>query len=274
MAGYLELDDQETGILLVTSRKHKEWAALSLMARQLSCDAFAPGKVYQFAGLQGDTTGVRAHNLRQQLLGLAARGPKPALDLLSGGYYSEAFSLIRTVIEAWGRAVYVRLRPYEYHRWYLPGEPVLADADPIVPPLKEAPSFTGEVVQIVANEGENACRRIMEEAGLRYRMLSDIAHPSGEAIDQTWDEDGATLRFGPEYNRNLCNHGLNHLTFAQLALLRETSLLGEHSSDWRGAASVLDERWQPARESFKPLLEARRRLVQERQRAAQKKRLA
>lgn len=274
MAGYLELDDQETGILLATSRNHKESAALSLMVLQLSCYAFAPGKVYAFAGQTGDSTGVRAHNLRQQLLSLAARGPKPALDLLFAGYYSEAFSLIRTVIEAWGRAVYVRLRPYEYQRWYVPTEPLLSDADTVALVVKEAPSFNGEVAQVVAKEGERACQRIMDEAGLRYRMLSDVAHPSGEAIYQTWDEDGKTLRLGPEYNRILCDHGLNHLRFAQLALLRETSLLGARSTDWRGAVSLLDEKWQPARDSIKPLLEARRRLVQERQRAAQARRPA
>lgn len=169
--------------------------------------------------------GDAAAGLHAQLVLLAARGMKPTLDLLLGSYYAEAFALERSMLEGWARAVYVRLRPHEYERWYHPFDP-----EPTVVPVRE-PRWD-EVRTAIDEAGSEADRKIHAHAQLRWNFLNLGAHPSGDALVQAYADDGNTLRFLPESDQALLMHGLGHGIFVQSLLLQEVSLMTERPPAW------------------------------------------
>lgn len=169
--------------------------------------------------------GNAAAGLHAQLVMLAARGMKPTLDLLLGSYYAEAFALERSLLEGWARAVYVRLRPHEYERWYHPFDP-----EPAVAPVRE-PRWD-EVRLAVNAEGSEADRKIHAHAQLRWNFLNLGAHPSGDALVQVYADGDNTLRFLPESDQALLMHGLGHGIFVQSLLLQEVSLITERPPEW------------------------------------------
>ncbi|MDQ2655549.1 MAG: hypothetical protein M3Z20_21170 [Chloroflexota bacterium] len=173
---------------------------------------------------EGDV-GNAAAGLHVQLVMLAARGMKPALDLLLGSYYSEAFAIERAMLEGWARAVYVRLRPQEYERWYHPFDP-----EPAVVPVRE-PRWD-EVRKAVEEHGAEADRKIHAHAQLRWNFLNLGAHPSGDALVQAHAASDATLRFLPESDPALLMHGLGHGIFVQSLLLQEVSVMTERPPEW------------------------------------------
>jgi hypothetical protein len=169
--------------------------------------------------------GNAAAGLHAQLVMLAARGVKPAFDLLLGSYYSEAFAIERSMLEGWARAVYVRLRPQEYQRWYHPFDP-----DPAVVPIRE-PRWD-EVRKAVEKDGSEADQKIHAHAQLRWNFLNLGAHPSGDALVQVYADDDQTLRFLPESDQALLMHGLGHGIFVQSLLLQEISVMTERPPAW------------------------------------------
>lgn len=173
---------------------------------------------------EGDV-GDAAAGLHVQLVMLAARGMKPVLDLLLSSYYAEAFAIERSMLEGWARAVYVRLRPQEYARWYQPFDP-----EPAVVPIRE-PRWD-DVRKAVEEEGTEADRKIHAHAQLRWNFLNLGAHPSGDALVQVSTDGEGTLRFLPESDQALLMHGLAHGIFVQSLLLQEISVMTERPPEW------------------------------------------
>ena len=242
------------------------------MCLQLLEDAFAVGRAYEFTGPVDVWPGARSHNLRQQLLGLAGRSSKPAFDLMAGGYYSEGGTLVRVMLEAWGRAVYVRLRPREFRRWYNPTREELRGSverakAPGETNAKTEPSFSGEIAGVVAKDGDEHDRHVFPEADIRYRLLSELAHPSGQSITQTHDADEGRFVFGPAYDEQLCRHGFNHGIFVQLLLLREIGRLGDHSDEWRATLATVDHFYEKLHASMQGVI-AEKAMAVEAERAA------
>jgi hypothetical protein len=169
--------------------------------------------------------GDAAAGLHAQLVMLAARGMKPTLDLLLGSYYAEAFAIERSVYEGWARAVYLRLRPHEYVRWFHTFDP-----EPAEIPRRE-PQWH-EVRQAVEDEGSETDRKIFAHAQLRWNFLNLGAYPSGDALVHLAVGDDQTLRFLPEPDQVLLMHGLGHGIFAQSLLLQELSLITPRPSEW------------------------------------------
>lgn len=169
--------------------------------------------------------GDAAAGLHAQLVMLAARGMKPALDLLLGSYYSEAITIERSMLEGWARSVYVRLRPHEYHRWYHPFDP-----EPAVAPSREP--HWNEVRTAVAEDGSEADQKIHTHAQLRWNFLNLGAHPAGDSLVQAYAKGDGTLRFLPESDQALLMHGLGHGIFVQSLLLQEVSVMTERPPEW------------------------------------------
>lgn len=150
---------------------------------------------------------------------------KPTLDLLLGSYYSEAFTIERSMLEGWARAVYVRQRPHAYERWYHPYDP-----EPTVVPNRE-PDWN-EVRTAIAEDGSEADQKIHAHAQLRWNFLNLGAHPAGDALVQLYAKGDGTLRFLPESDQALLTHGLGHGIFVQSLLLQEVSVMTERPPEW------------------------------------------
>lgn len=173
------------------------------------------------AGAVGDA----AAGLHAQLVMLAARGMKPTLDLLLGSYYSEAFTIERSMLEGWARAVYVRLRPHDYERWYHAFDP-----EPSVVPKRE-PDWS-DVRTAVDADGSEADQKIHAHAQLRWNFLNLGSHPAGDGLVQLSADGDGTLRFLPQPDQALLMHGLGHGIFVQSLLLQEVSVMTERPPEW------------------------------------------
>jgi len=173
------------------------------------------------AGAVGDA----AAGLHAQLVMIAARGMKPALDLLLGSYYTEAFAIERSMLEGWARAVYLRLRPHDYERWYHPFDPA-----PAVAPMREP--YWNEVRAAVDEDGSEADQKIHAHAQLRWNFLNLGAHSAGDGLVQVQANGDGTLRFLPESDQALVMHGLGHGIFVQSLLLQEVSVMTERPPEW------------------------------------------
>lgn len=260
MTPYDDVEANDNSLRVETSRHHGDLIALWLIAIKLASDAFAPGQSYR-SPENADAAERKAYRLRLQLLGLSTRGAKPALDLLLAGYYTEAFGLIRTMLDGWCRSLYVRLRPTEYGRWYSPEQ---ANIDPLQVVRKAEPNL-GEIDGVITADGDADDRRFFEEANLRFRLLSAGTHPSGEGITQVVDNGSQVLLFNPFYRENLCRHGFNHGLFALLILLDEVDCIGEQSQGWKELLGEYYRLWKPVHASIQPVLqEEKTRLAAER----------
>lgn len=169
--------------------------------------------------------GDAAAGLHAQLVLLGARGMKPALDLLLGSYYTEAFAIERSMYESWARAVYLRLRPHEYERWYHPFDP-----NPATVPTRE-PRWD-EIREAVEAEGSEADKKIHAHAQLRWNFLNLGAFPAGDGLVQARVNGDGTLHFLPESNQALLMHGLGHGIFVQSLLLQEISGMAVRPPEW------------------------------------------
>jgi hypothetical protein len=155
--------------------------SLWLLGENLLAGAFASEHTYSAMGRWPDgAVGNAAAGLHIQLVLLAARASKPALDLILGSFYTEAFAIERSMLESWVRAVYVRLQPHEFQRWY---EPYVES--PTRLPARE-PQWH-QARQAIDNDGDAADRELVRHAQLRWNILNLGAHPSGHVIGQIYD---------------------------------------------------------------------------------------
>src|SRR5262249_18039263 len=145
-------------------------------ALHLFAVAFDPEREYEPVTMGDDRVVTGAFELRLQFLALAGRAAKPALDLLVAGYYTESWALLRTMLEEWARAVYIRVKPEEFVRWYE------ADMEPMSVELQRREPNWGEIAGIIRRFGAEADRALFEEALLRWQLLSMGSKPSGEGI--------------------------------------------------------------------------------------------
>jgi len=264
--GYSALATAQDNVGRLTEERHADLVNQWLMCLHLLQDAFSGVRAYEFHGSVEEWPGARPHNLRQQLLGLAGRTSKPAFDLMAGGYYSEGCALVRAMLEAWGRAVYVRLRPLEFGRWYAPTGEELRESGRAAKTSAEAaakgePSFSGEIAGVVEKDGDEHDRRVFREADMRYRLLSELAHVSGQSITQTHDTDAGRFVFGPDYREELCRHGFNHGIFAQLLLLDEIDRLGDHPDEWRALLATVGHYFDKIHASIQGVIDEKAREV-------------
>jgi hypothetical protein len=199
---------------------------LWLLGENLLAGAFASEHTYSAKGLWPDgAIGNAAAGLHTQLVLLAARASKPALDLILGSFYTEAFAIERSMLESWVRAVYVRLQPHEYRRWY---EPYVES--PTTLPVRE-PQWH-QARQAIDNHGDAADREMVRHAQLRWNILNLGAHPSGHAIDQIYDQGLKIMKFRPESDWEPRTHALAHGIFIQGLVLFEAQEMAERPEGW------------------------------------------
>jgi hypothetical protein len=170
---------------------------------------------------------------RQSLLMLAGRSMKPALDLLLSCYYTETWSLLRSSLDGWGRAVFVRLQPEDYTRWVRASEDDEADenGEEAATP-KKGPDWP-TIEEAICNHGTEGDRAAFDAALLRWRFLHLGVHPSGTGLTQTHDEELNIMTFRPDYEPNMTTASLCIGVFVQRVLLDEVVRLDNHPAAWR-----------------------------------------
>ncbi len=224
--GYGGEELRETAIREVTLREHSPAVSEWLFALHLFAVAFDPEREYNAADWGDDRVTRGASELRLQFLALAGRAAKPALDLLVAGYYTETWSLLRTMLELWARSVYIRIKPEEFVRWYE------ADLEPMSVELHRREPNWGEIASIIRRFGADKDRAIFEEALLRWQLLNMGSKPSGEGITQIHQQSSSIVSYSTEYHPVLCEHTLSHGVFVQRVILGELASLGPHPQEW------------------------------------------
>jgi hypothetical protein len=166
---------------------------------------------------------------RQSLLMLSGRAMKPALDLLLSCYYTETWTLLRSSLDGWARAVFVRLVPEEYSRW------VSADEDDDNGEEAETPKKGPDwltIEEAICNHGTEGDRAAFDAALLRWRFLHLGVHPSGTGLTQTHNKELNIMTFRPEYDPNMTTASLSIGVFVQRLLLGELVRLDDHPALW------------------------------------------
>jgi hypothetical protein len=229
-ASYADEELRDNALRAHTARAHEDEVSLWLASLSLLAMAFEQGRVYHSGtpapGSEEDSedaTSMRgAFALRLQLLGLMGRAAKPALDLTLSAYYTEAWTLLRTMLDGWARCIYVRLRHQEHVRWYGPEEGAAFKGDP----------DWGKISGIIASRGSVDDKVLFAAAELRWELLHIGVHPSGEGIEQVRNDALNLMMYRPEYDRRFCMHTFSASVFVLRALLREVELLGSHEEWW------------------------------------------
>jgi hypothetical protein len=206
----------------------------------------------------------RAFGLRLQLLCLMGRAAKPALDLTLSAYYTEAWTLLRTMLDGWARCIYVRLSHNEHVRWYAPKEGV---------PFKAPPNW-GRIGTVVAGRGSPEDKALFAAAGLRWEMLHIGVHPSGEGIEQIRNDELNLMMYRPEYHPDFCMHTFSLGVFVMKALLSEVAMLGGHEEWWLRTYAKWSSDIESLEKSIQPGLDEMAKKLNDRRARAKAKRQA
>jgi hypothetical protein len=264
MQGYASEELRDNAIRSFTARHHENEINLWLAALNLYAFAFEPHRVYSAGGPEPESpedteetqNQRRAYALRLQLLALAGRAIKLALDATLSGYYTEAWTLLRTMLDGWARCVYVRVRPGEYVRWYAPEEEdsesagTEADKKP-----RQGPPHWGEIEGVIRKDGDDTDRALLEEALLRWELMQMGSHPSGEGIEQIRNDALGIMMYRPEYHEGFCMSAFSLGVFIQRVLLREVEFLASHEELWLKTNAKLATDVRSLENSIRPALD-------------------
>lgn len=259
---YISEEIRDNWLREFTLREHDEPVSLWLFPLNLLAFAFEPGHIYTAPGPEPDSaednpearTERAAYTLRLQLIGFSGRTSKPALDLTLPGYFTEAWTLLRTMLDGWARAVYVRLRPKEHVRWY---------ASEVEGRQKEPPHW-GEIEGVIGKDGSDEDKALFAEARLRWEILQVGAHLSGEGLGQTRDDERGILTYQPEYRNDFCMHTFSLGILVQRALLKELELMGSHETWWLKTNATLASKVGSLENSIRPALDEMEAKIQAR----------
>ena len=216
---YTEFRDNE--IRRLSAGAHHDTIALWLWGMRLFEGAFSEGLLYNCGVPDRKSDECEAYWDRHSLLSLGARGAKPALDLLLAGYYVESWAVERTMLEAWIRAVYLRLQPAEHRRFREYANPRECE-----PPWRDA-------AKAIRLHGDEVDVAQLDQAQLRWSFLNIGAHPSAEGTALQYDEERKLLRFYPDPDFHMAANALLVGAFVEHALLSEVeSLLPPVAQVW------------------------------------------
>ena len=154
----------------------------------------------------------RAWDSRLRLASTAAATSKLALDAALAGYYSQAFALLRHMLETWQQMVYVRINPAAAQQWYSPDgkrQPTEPLQSTIVNKLRKYGKQDREL-------GHNAA-----EIERQITYLHKGAHPSGLAAAQVETGKPGFLQLGANYDRRFLGHVMSKGIVAQALLVKE-----------------------------------------------------
>jgi hypothetical protein len=153
-----------------------------------------------------------AWTLRLALAGAAAATAKMALDAALAWYYSQAYALIRHLLETWLQMLYIRLNNHAAWQWF--GTETRPEA--------QEPS-QNTIINGIKRRGKGDWRllnnlKIVEE---KLRALNSGAHPSALILAQLDTGKPGFRQLGANFNTDLLRYTLSIGTVALAMLLFE-----------------------------------------------------
>ena len=161
--------------------------------------------------------------LRLSLASASAASAKLALDATLAGYYSQAYALIRHMLETWQQMTYVRLNEPAASQWFSPDgvrEPRQPNQNTIT---------TG-----IRRFGKNDPMALHNLRAVE-KEISDLnkgAHPTVLAVMQTDTPDPELRQLGANFNPELFWRTWSIGTVALALLLHEIAQIVEVDVDW------------------------------------------
>ena len=209
---YADQEAHARALRSITAAEHPAAIAAWLFGLDLFATAFAPDWEH---GTSPTTTpaGDLYVSLRREMLARAARGAKPALDLILAGYYREAWALERTMLDEWAQSIYLRLWP---------------TADP--PPSCE-PAWR-EVARVIVAQGDERDRSLFDEATPRWEFLTVSLRPLSGQTASLSDANPESVTYQSAYQAPLCSLAFSCGFFIQCAILSELAALDGHPEEW------------------------------------------
>ncbi|MDP9472571.1 MAG: hypothetical protein M3Q71_18220 [Chloroflexota bacterium] len=176
--------------------------------------------------------------LRIQFIAAAAGTAKLVLDATLAGYYTQAFALIRHLLETWLRLEYLHARPDMAEHWYV-GE----DGRPPRPPGEGA--IRKEVYRAANGDRRQVINRVIQTID----KLNVMAHPSPHTLQQTIGVHPNQYNFGANYDAGLCVGALHEGQGALSLILAAFNQDAPQSEAWR-------DELRAAQTDYRPVLDA------------------
>jgi hypothetical protein len=164
-----------------------------------------------------------AWGLRLSLASAAASSAKLTLDATLAGYYSQAFALIRHMLETWQQMAYVRLNERAASQWFSPDgirNPQQPNQNTVIKGIRR---FGKHDPMVLNNLGA-----VEKE----FENLNNGAHPTVLAVMQTDTPDPEQRQLGANFNSELFARTWSIGTVALALLLHEIAQIVEVDADW------------------------------------------
>jgi hypothetical protein len=172
--------------------------------------------------------------MRLSFMSAAAGTAKLALDAALAGYYSQAFALIRHLLETWLQMVYVRLNNRAAPRWF--------SSDGIKEPQQPNPNTVINGIKRLGKKEKGLLHNVEEVERLLQR-LNKGAHPSALAVTQTETDNPEFRQLAANYDYELFRETWSTGTVAIAMLLHEiASTVTADEVWWDEFASIRDDR--------------------------------
>jgi hypothetical protein len=181
------------------------------------------------------TTAEKADvRLRLDILTMAGISSKCVLDLLAAGYYTQAFGLIRHLIESWFQLLFLRYAPSdEAWRWLpnnlVPDEVLGQDGFPRKRKVPEYP----EIRRLITDNGTDRDKKALSKFVRGFGTMSSHSHPSMEGLSQLFFPDFYGPRvMGPSYSEVHFKLGFKWGMAASLKCIEELSYFDPEREEW------------------------------------------
>lgn len=218
ISGYAALHEQEARYTAIALENHPEIVAvwyryLTLMDRALR------GEHESVAAIP--SADHDSWELRLRLLGTATASAKLCLDAALAGYYSQAFGLIRHMLETWKIMAYVRLVPQAAINWY-PKNGV---------PAQEPDSTTAD--KAIRTKGDAQTKHNLSPVLGYIKRCDKGAHPSVLALAQVETGHTQYRQMGATYVEQLAVDVMSLGTMSLALILDEATRVLNVDSGWK-----------------------------------------
>jgi hypothetical protein len=222
IAGYIFMHHQEAKYTAIALKEMPE--AVATWYRYLELFNQAIRREHE-SGETGPTPAWFSWHLRIHLVATATGTAKLTLDAGLAGYYSQAFALIRHMLETWRQMVYARLFPSEADRWY-----TLESGRPPCEPGRN--TIKKELDKYAKRTGDRELKQQLAVVTQKIENCDDGAHPSAMAVAQLKTGKPGFSQLGANYIESQSAALVSIGTFAIALLLDELQKLVALDETW------------------------------------------
>lgn len=234
MRSYYQLELLEDNIRARSRRSYSK--PLDMWNRFLNLFSLAFSRAYEWDE-STTATESKARTLAMDLLALAGTTSKPTIDALVDGYYSQAYALLRSLLETWRRVVYLRLDPEIVESWFPDEQPAI---DTPGEGLIVRPPSAKKIAAAIGSSGSHELESQLELIRSGIESMHVGSHPSLEGTTRLWGDAGKRY-FGPTYKPTYLEFGLQWGLIALLFLAAELHTQFSQADDWANELQRLND---------------------------------